>query len=77
MKYVGFIICMIGIALLAFAFTMDTSISVDYPGGNSFGLPDRVNNLGLMQDKQNYMILGAVLTVIGFITIYSYDKKKD
>jgi len=65
MKTLGIILFAIGAYLLGTAFTMDTSVEVDYSYGNSSGLPTRVNNLGLMQDKQNYMILGAILTISG------------
>lgn len=75
MKYIGFIICIAGIALLGYAFNMDTSVAVDYPGGNNYDLPDRVNNIGLIADKQNYMIFGGVLFILGIVTIYTYDDK--
>jgi hypothetical protein len=31
--------------------------SCDYQDGNQFGFSDRINNLELMADKQNYIIL--------------------
>jgi hypothetical protein len=31
--------------------------SFDYQDGNQFGFSDRINNLELMADKQNYIIL--------------------
>lgn len=75
MKYFGYLMFTIGLILLVIAFTMDTSVAVDYPMGNEFGLPERVNNLGLMADKQNYMIFGALLSVLGVIIGISYEKK--
>ena len=77
MKFIGFLIIIAGFYLLGLAFTMDTSVAVDYPGGNDYGLPERVNNLGLMADKQNYMIFGAILTILGFVTIIAYDRKSE
>lgn len=76
MKYLGWVMFIGGLILLVIAFTMDTSVAVDYASGNSMGFPDRVNNLGLMADKQNYMIFGAVLTVLGFLTVITYEKKE-
>ena len=44
---------------------MTTSVAVDYPMGN--GLSERVNNIGLMNDKQNYLIFGGLMIVVGII----------
>lgn len=77
MKYFGYLMFTAGLILLLIAFTMDTSVAVDYPNGNEFGLPERVNNLGLMADKQNYMIFGAILSVLGIIIGVTYEKKDE
>jgi hypothetical protein len=34
------------------------------------GLPNRVNNIGLMADKQNYLIASGVLLIVGLILCY-------
>lgn len=75
MKFIGMLIFIIGLVLLGHALTMDTSVEVDYQYGNTMGLPDRVNNIGLMADKQNYLIFGVVLAVLGIVTVVTYDKK--
>lgn len=75
MKSLGYITFSIGLIIVLYAFTMDTSVAVDYPGGNEYGLPERVNNLGLIADRQNYMIFGGVLSLLGLIVIYASDKK--
>lgn len=62
----------LGILLLTHAFTMDTTVKVDYQGNNQLNLPERVNNIGLMDDKHNYMILGGILAILGVLI---YDKK--
>lgn len=75
MRFIGLLMFVAGIILLGIAFTMDTSVPTNYSSGNEFGLPERVNNIGLMADKQNYLIFGALLTILGVITIIKYDKK--
>lgn len=51
-----------------FIFIFDTTVSVPYMNilGQSFG-GGRVNNFGLMQDRQNGIILSSVITIIGLI----------
>jgi len=72
-NFVGGLAFASGLISLFIAFSMDTSIAVQYASGNAYGLPERVNNLGLMQDKQNTMILGGVLLLIGFMMLW-FDK---
>lgn len=71
MKDIGTALIIIGIvAVIYFQIGFDTSISVDYnKSGYSKpdGFPDRVNNLGLMQDKQNYTIISLAITIFGII----------
>ena len=75
MKNLGMIIFLIGLSLLAYGFTIDTSVSVDYTHGNMLGLPERVYNIGLVSEKQNYLISGLVLFILGIITVLTYDNK--
>lgn len=78
MKTTGISILICGILLGLYALTMDTSVKVDYPNGNTFGLPERVNNIGLMSDRQNYLILAGVLTILGvIINIVGRNSQKD
>ena len=69
MKTLGIIILIIGILLGLYALNMDTSVEVNYASGNSFGLPERVNNIGLMNDKQNYLIFSGILSALGLVII--------
>jgi hypothetical protein len=62
------IILVIGIVVGIYAVSMDTSVAVDYQG-NSYGLPERVNNLGLMNQKQNAIIVAGVLAIIGTLIL--------
>ncbi|GBL35007.1 hypothetical protein EMGBS15_06020 [Filimonas sp.] len=61
MKTIGSLLIPAGIMLMVYAFTLETSVEVNYQNGNSLGLPNRVNNIGLMADKQNYLIGSGVL----------------
>ena len=74
MRTLGIIILIIGIILGIYALSMDTSVQVNYDG-NSFGLPERVNNIGLMNTKQNLIIVAGVLCIIG--TLILIFKKSD
>jgi hypothetical protein len=74
MRTLGIIILIIGIVLGIYALSMDTSVQVNYDG-NSFGLPERVNNIGLMNTKQNLIIVAGVLSIIG--TLILIFKKTD
>jgi hypothetical protein len=76
MKTIGIILLSIGIILGIYALTMDVSVKVDYPGGNPYGLPDRVNNLGLMNDRQNYSIFAGVLSIIGIVLVLIPKKRQ-
>jgi hypothetical protein len=50
--------------------------SCDYQDGNQFGFSDRINNLELMADKQNYIILVRFYCG-GSIMYYSTSNEKD
>ena len=64
----GVFLLVIGLIMFFyFAAAFDTSVAVDYSatGGNSFGFPDRVNNIGLMQERNTGLVVGIVLAVGG------------
>ena len=76
---IGGLALMVGIIALFIAFTMDISVAVEYANGDSYGFPERVTNLALIQEKQNYMVFGGIMSVIGFLMIYlekPSEKKK-
>lgn len=76
---IGGLALMVGIIALFIAFNMDISVAVDYANGNSYGLPERVTNLSLIQEKQNYMVFGGIISLVGFFMIYTEkpsEKKK-
>jgi hypothetical protein len=65
---VGGIAFIVGLISLYIAFTMDISVAVDYANGNSYGLPERVTNLGLIQQNKLYGLVASLLS--GFLMIY-------
>ena len=75
MKGFGYFTILIGVLMAIHALTMETSLKVDYPDGNTYGLPERINNLGLMQDKQNYLMFSGVLLIIGVILGFVVEEK--
>lgn len=58
MKKLGFLIMLLGVVLSYLALTMDVSVDTGY---------GRVNNLGLMADRQNYLFISAFMVVIGLV----------
>lgn len=75
---IGGLIFSAGAILLFIAFNMDVSVVVNYASENSYGLPEKVNNLGLMQEKQNKIIFGSILAFVGFlIIVLEKPKEKD
>lgn len=70
MKTAGFIVVFIGLILAVLVLSMDTSVYTDT------GV--RVNNLGLMSEKQNYLILTGVIIIAGVILfVKGKDKPKE
>jgi hypothetical protein len=77
MRTLGIVMIIIGIFLGIFALSMDTSVQVEYPMGNPFGFPERVNNNGLMSDKQNYLIFSGILLILGVIILLKSETNSD
>lgn len=75
----GGLLVIVGMGLLYFGLTMDTSVEIKYPENTeilNLDLPERVNNLGLMQDKQNYLMFGGICFVLGLIVVYAFPSSK-
>ena len=69
----GGLLVFVGMGLLYLGLTMDTSVAISYPEGIqslNIDLPDRVNNLGLMQEKQYYLMFGGICFVLGVTGVY-------
>lgn len=58
MRSFGFIAVIIGVMMLIGALVMDVSV----PAGLG-----RVNNIGLMAERQNYTIIGGILLIVGIL----------
>lgn len=67
MKGFGALLAFLGGVILVVAFSMDTTLAV--PGGGSYGIPDRVNNIGLMDQRRNYMIVAGLVILCGVMLI--------
>ena len=61
-KRIGNICFITGIIFCACSLSMDTSVSVDI-----LGTDVRVNNIGLMQEKQNYLIFSCLMIIAGLL----------
>lgn len=74
----GVLLLVLGICgAVYFGFFFDTSVSVPTTNfmGQSFG-GGRINNLGLMQDRQNFLMLSCAVSIIGVLLSLFGSKKK-
>jgi len=63
---IGLLLLVLGIGIAGyFLLFFDVSVPVDYEGNNSFALPERVDNIGLMADRNNGIIIGLALAMAG------------
>jgi hypothetical protein len=68
--FFGALLLLAGIVGLGLSLNMDTSVSTGLDGQLS-----RVNNLGLMNDKHNYILVSMAVAIIGvLLLIVSYFK---
>ena len=77
LRVIGALALMVGAAAGVYYFAFfDTSVSTDSVTvlGRTIG-GERVNNIGLMQDRQNGLILGAFAFVIGLGLLVYADKR--
>lgn len=78
MKNLGLVLLLVGILLCIVSLSMDTSVEVPERthGEGEFKITtpkSRVNNLGLMNDQQNYILLSCALALIGAL-IFIFGK---
>lgn len=68
MKIIGIILIVVGLIWAGIAFNSDVTVAT---GSNSlsrsYNLPDRVNNIGLMAERQNHLILSGITIIIGIL----------
>jgi hypothetical protein len=60
MRLLGFLLIAVGVIGTLFALNMDVSVSA------GFGLGS-VNNIGLMDDRRNYLILSGMVVIVGVL----------
>ena len=61
MKTVGVIAILVGIVVAIVALNMDTSVAT--------GLGERVNNIGLMDQRRNILIVGSLVILVGVVLL--------
>ncbi|HGJ5884185.1 hypothetical protein [Arsenophonus sp.] len=61
MKQLGAFLFVIGVVAIIISFNLDVSVETSY--GN------RINNIGLMSERQNYLIISCLVAACGFILI--------
>lgn len=61
MKGLGILLVVVGVLALLIGFGSDTTVATDNGG--------RVHNIGLMNEKQNTILLGGVLSILGALFI--------
>lgn len=71
MKIIGLLLIFFGIAIGMYAFAMDTTVDVDH----AFDLK-RVNNIGLLNEKQNILFVSGVLCIMGSIFVAGAYKSR-
>jgi hypothetical protein len=67
MRTLGGLLIAGGLVWLGIVSQMDTSVAV--PGGGAYGLPDRVQNLSLMEQKRTHLMLSIGCVVVGTLLI--------
>jgi hypothetical protein len=79
MKEIGIALFLLGIiGIIYFQTSFDTSVVVNYDKtgySKPSGFPDRVNNIGLMKDKQNYTIISLGTALFGIILFVAGKNK--
>lgn len=68
MRILGYLAILIGVIFAVFALFMDVTVATD----DGY----RVNNLGLISSRQNYMIFGGFVTIAGVIIALVGEKFK-
>lgn len=69
MKFFGNFLFIIGLIAFINIFDMDTTVSTGFSANNIYGLPERVINLSLASEKQTYLILSALIAMLGLVLV--------
>lgn len=82
MKPLSVILIVIGAITIIYSMELNTTVTVDKSHfdqkyGLSYSLPEKVNNIGLMNDKQNKIIIGGIILIAGLILFIGTGIKKN
>jgi hypothetical protein len=70
MKAIGAILLVVGLLFGIVALNMDTSVATEAQSIGGIDIPSvRVNNLGLMDQRRNYLMVAAVGAVVGVLLV--------
>ncbi|QPB12517.1 hypothetical protein [Providencia phage PSTCR8lys] len=69
MKGLGLFALVVGIVVAIVAFTMDVSVPTGYGS--------RVNNIGLMSERQNYILIGCFIILCGLLGVIFGKKHQE
>lgn len=72
MKIFGFFLIICSFVLGVYSYNMDTTVEVNNTWSDdteNYQLPERVHNIGLLQERQNLFILSGVLFIAGIILV--------
>lgn len=77
LRVFGCLILLGGLALAGYYFIIfDASVAVNYQdGAGVLDMPERVNNLGLMAERQNGVLIGMGGALLGAIMMYAGRSK--
>jgi hypothetical protein len=74
---VGWIVLVFGVILGVFAFSMDTTVTTDSQSIAGVSIPSqRVNNIGLMDERRNYLMVAGLMVVVGVGLIVADELQK-
>lgn len=68
MRYFGYFVVVVGMLCLVGAMAMDVSVSSG---------AGRVNNIGLMAERQNFILIGGLLLLVGVIMAVAGKRRID
>jgi len=79
MKKFGIALLLVGGLWLLISFNMDTSVTTEAQSIGGIEIPSvRVNNLGKMDERRNYLMLSSLLIVVGVILfVFGNSKQAD
>lgn len=67
MRGMGYLLLGVGLAWLVWAVQLDTSVGV--PNGGAYGLPERVQNLSLAEQKRMHLMLSIGCILVGTLLV--------